>query len=148
MTDQDHSVLFACGLNRVRSPMAAVLAQSLSGGRLRADSCGVSVDEDTLIDPFAWVVMDELGIDLIGHTPKAFEDLALGNYDVIVSLSPEAQTRARALALGHAANIEEWLTADPTLVAGSRETILEGYRGIRDGLAARIRARFPAFINS
>ncbi len=39
--------------------------------------------------------------------------------------------------------LEYWPTFDPTLATGSRERMLEAYREVRDGLEARIRARFP-----
>jgi hypothetical protein len=39
--------------------------------------------------------------------------------------------------------VEYWPTADPTLAQGSREQILDAYRGVRDGLFRRIKQRFP-----
>ena len=44
MADPPGAVLFACGLNRVRSPMAAGLMRRLFGARVFVDSCGLSVD--------------------------------------------------------------------------------------------------------
>lgn len=138
------AVLFACGLNRVRSPMAAGLMRRLHGGRMFVDSCGLRADADTLADPFVLAVMDEAGVDLSGHEPKAFDELVDDSFDVIVSLSPEAHHRAVEFARTRAVELEYWPTLDPTLATGSRESILETYRQVRDGLEARIRARFPA----
>ncbi len=36
-----------------------------------------------------------------------------------------------------------WNTADPSVVEGARETMLEAYREVRDQLIARIHERFP-----
>jgi protein-tyrosine-phosphatase len=87
--------------------------------------------------------MDELGVDTTHHRPKAFDDLEDDSFDVVVSLTPEAQHRAVELARGRAVEIEYWPTHDPTLASGSRETVLESYRAVRDALEAKIRERFP-----
>jgi protein-tyrosine-phosphatase len=124
--------------------MAAGLMRRLHGARLFVDSCGLRADVDALADPFMLAVMDEVGVDLSGHEPKSFDDLVDDSFDVIVSLSPEAHHRAVEFARTRAVALEYWPTLDPTLAAGSRESILESYRQVRDTLEARIRARFPA----
>jgi protein-tyrosine-phosphatase len=138
------SVLFACGLNRIRSPMAAGLLRRLHGEALAVESCGLIVDPEALPDPFVAAVMDEVGIDLGGRAPKAFEDLADHAFDVIVSLSAEAHHRAVDFARGRNVDLEYWPTIDPTLTFGSREVVLDAYRGVRQSLDERIRQRFPA----
>ena len=136
------AVLFACNHNRVRSPMAEGLMKLMFGVRVYVDSCGLRRDDEPGADPFAAVVMDELGVDLSRHRPKTFDDLEDDNFDVIVSLTPEAQHRAVELARTRALALEYWPTQDPTLALGARETVLEAYRATRDGLAARVRERF------
>jgi len=138
------AVLFACGLNRIRSPMAAGLLKRLGGAGVFVDSCGLRADLDALPDPFVAVVMDEIGVDMSGHSPKTFEDLADESFDLIVSLSPEAQHRAVEFARHQSVELDYWPTFDPTLVTGSRETVLAAYREVRDAMEARIRQRFPA----
>ena len=49
---------------------------------------------------------------------------------------------ARACALRRVA-AKYWPTHAPTLASGSREQILAAYRAVRDGLFAKIKARFP-----
>jgi protein-tyrosine-phosphatase len=136
------AVLFACNHNRVRSPMAESLMKLMFGDRVFVDSCGLRLDEDDEPDPFAVAVVDELGADLSGHHAKTFADLEEGAFDLVISLTPEAQHRAVELARHHAVEIEYWPTQDPTLTMGSRDAVLAAYRDTRDGLAARIRARF------
>ena len=143
MAAEPGPVLFACGLNRIRSPMAAGLMRRLHGPAVFVDSCGVRVDPDAFADPFVAVVMDEIGLDLHDHAPKAFDDLEDEFFDVIVSLSPEAHHRAIEFARGRSVVLEYWPTLDPTLADGSRDTTLAAYRGVRDALDARIRQRFP-----
>ncbi|HEY7901730.1 MAG TPA: low molecular weight phosphatase family protein [Caulobacteraceae bacterium] len=133
------AILFACGLNRIRSPMAAALMRRMAGPEARVDSCGVVADLDLWPDPFAEAVMIEIGLDVSGHAAKTFENLDLEAFDRVISLSAEAHQRA-VDRVGEA-RAEFWPTADPTLASGSRETILNAYRAVRDELAVRIRER-------
>ena len=136
------SVLFACGMNAVRSPMAAALAQQMLGKSIYIGSAGVRRGE---LDPFAVAVMDEIGIDISRHKPVTFEDvddLEGLNFDLFVTLSPPAHHKALELTRIHAAEVEYWPTLDPTGVEGTREQRLDAYRAVRDELMARIRERF------
>jgi protein-tyrosine-phosphatase len=94
-------------------------------------------------DPFAEAVMDEIGLDLASHRPKTFDALEDGSFDLVISLSPEAQHRAVELSRGRAVEIEYWRTFDPTVVEGAREQRLDAYRRVRDELEQRIIRRFP-----
>ena len=89
-----HAVLFACGLNAIRSPMAAALFRQLFGRSAYVGSAGVRKGE---LDPFAVAAMDEVGLDIHKHRPMTFEELEEWeglNFDVIVTLSPEAHHQA------------------------------------------------------
>jgi protein-tyrosine-phosphatase len=138
------AVLFACNQNRVRSPMAEALMKARFPGRIFVDSCGARPEAGDGPDPFVVAVLAEIGIDSVAdHAPKGFDDLEDESFDLVISLTPEAQHRAVELARGRATELEYWPTFDPTLVTGPRETVLEAYREVRDALAARIAARFP-----
>ena len=139
MADLPHAVLFSCTRNAVRSPMAEGLLKYLLGHRVYVDSVGVRPLE---IDPFVVEVMDEIGIDLSKHRPKTFEDLEDTSYDLIISLSPEAQHSAVELTRTMACEVEFWNTLDPSIVEGNREMRLEAYRQVRDQLMRRIEQRF------
>src|SRR5688572_15502509 len=112
------AVLFACTNNSVRSPMAEGLLKYLLGHRIYVDSCGLRSEA---IDPFAVEAMEELGIDIARHRAKTFDDLEDSSYDLIVSLSPEAQHRAVELTRTMACEVEFWPTFDATVIEGSRE---------------------------
>ena len=139
MRDLPDAVLFACTRNSVRSPMAEGLLKHLLGHRIYVDSVGVRVG---VIDPFVIEVMDELGIDLSNHRGKDFESLEDTSYDLIVSLSPEAQHQAVELTRTMACEVEFWNTLDPTIIEGNRATRVQAYREVRDTLKKRIEARF------
>jgi len=138
------AVLFACGMNAVRSPMAAALFAQIFGRAVYVTSAGVKKGE---LDPFAVAVMEEIGIDISRHRPITFEELDEDeglNFDLIVTLAPEAHHRALELTRVSGIDVEYWPTVDPTGAEGSREQRLEAYREVRDQLLARIRQRFVA----
>jgi len=135
-------VLFACGLNAVRSPMAAALLQQMFGRAIYVGSAGVQKGE---LDPFAVAAMEEIGIDIARHKPVTFEELDEVEgliFDLIVTLSPPAHHKALELTRTHSAQVEYWPTVDPTVTEGNREQRLDAYRALRDQLLAQIRARF------
>jgi protein-tyrosine-phosphatase len=136
------AVLFACGQNSVRSPMAESLLQQMFPKALYVKSAGVKKGE---LDPFAVAVMAELGQDISRHKPMTFEELDDWeglNFDLIITLSPEAHHKALDLTRTHAVEVEYWPTVDPTGAEGNREQRLQAYREVCDGLSLRIRKRF------
>jgi protein-tyrosine-phosphatase len=136
------SVLFACAFNSVRSPMAESLLQQMFPHALYVKSAGVKKGE---LDPFAVAVMAELGQDISSHKPTTFEELEDWeglNFDLIITLSPEAHHKALELTRTLAADVEYWPTHDPTNTHGSREQKLAAYREVCDTLSMRIRKRF------
>jgi len=137
------AVLFACGQNSVRSPMAAALARQMFGGTLTVGSAGVRKGE---LDGFAVAAMNEVGVDIAAHEPMTFEeleDLEDGlAYDLIITLAPEAHHKALELTHRLPAAVEYWPTADPTAIEGNREQRLDAYRAVRDQLIQRIKTRF------
>ena len=134
------AILFACTFNTVRSPMAEALAKRLFGHRVFVDSVGVRPGAR---DPFVLGVMDEIGLDLSRHRPKTFENLEDDYYDLIVTLSPEAHHKALEMTRSMACDVEFWPTPDATAVEGSRETMLDAYRAVRDRLDRKLAERFP-----
>jgi len=136
------AVLFACAQNSVRSPMAESLLKQMFPQGLYVRSAGVRKGE---LDPFAVAVMAELGQDISSHKPQTFEELDDWeglNFDLIITLSPEAHHKALELTRTVAADVEYWPTPDPTGTEGSRDQKLSAYRDVCDGLLMRIRRRF------
>lgn len=133
------NILFACTLNAVRSPMAAALMRRLAGEGLYVESAGVKAGA---LDPLAVEAMEEIGLKIGQHRPRCFEDLEDGSFDLVITLSPEAQHKAVELTRTAATLVEYWPTIDPTAVEGSREQRLAAYRAVRDQLAERLKQRF------
>ncbi len=136
------AVLFLCGYNIIRSPMAAALTREMLGGVLRVASAGIRTDEP---DPFVAEVMKEIGIDLSHHKPISLAELQEYegfDFDLVISLSPEAHHAALEFTREHPVEVEYWPTEDPTVVEGSRTQRLDAYRAVRDQLMERIKSRF------
>lgn len=121
--------------------MAEAIMKFLHGHQVYVDSVGVRSGE---IDGFAVAVMDEIGIDLTRHHSKTFDDLEDDYFDVVITLSPEAQHRAIELTRVMACELEFWNTLDPSMIESEdREVKLDAYRQVRDQLMERIKGRFP-----
>src|SRR3954462_3723985 len=134
------AVLFCCTQNAIRSPMAAAMLKQLHGQRIFIDSVGVRAGE---LDAFAIAAMDEIGLDITKHKPRTFDDLEDSSFDLIISLSPEAQHKAVEMTRTMACEVEFWPMFDPTVAEGSRDARLVAYREVRDALRLRILERFP-----
>src|ERR1700758_2037762 len=131
-TTQPLAILFACGLNSVRSPIAAGLFSRLFGRSIYVGSAGVRKGE---LDPFAVAAMAEIGIDISRHKPITFEELDDWeglNFDLIITLAPEAHHRALELTRSTGVDVEYWPTVDATATDGNREQRLDAYRQVRD----------------
>jgi protein-tyrosine-phosphatase len=121
--------------------MAEAIARHYFGKSIYVQSAGVRKGE---LDGFAVAALDEIGIDASRHKPRTLEELEEWeglNFDLIISLSPEAHHAALELTRTLAADVEYWPAPDPTLVQGTRDQRIDAYRDVRDGLAYRIRLR-------
>lgn len=135
------AVLFACGYNAIRSPMAEAIARHYFGKSIYVQSAGVTKGD---ADPFTAAVLEEIGIDAHKHKPRTIEELDDWeglNFDLIVSLSPEAHHKALDLTRTLAATVEYWPLPDPSLTQGTRDQMLEAYRDVRDVLVRQIQTR-------
>lgn len=131
-----------CGQNSVRSPIAAALLRQTGPRGLYVQSAGVRPGEP---NPFAVAVMEEIGIDISGHQPwtvDELEDWEGFNFDLIITLAPEAHHRALEMTATLATDVEYWPTQDPVGTEGRRELQLDAYRSTRDELMRKIRGRF------
>ena len=77
-------VLFVCVHNAGRSQMAAVLTDSMSGGRVHVRSAGSTPASE--INPVVVEAMRELGLDLSQEFPKPLTDEAVEAADVVITM--------------------------------------------------------------
>jgi protein-tyrosine-phosphatase len=135
------AVLFMCGMNSIRSPMAEAIARHYLPKSVYIASAGVRRGER---DPFVDVVLEELGLDLGRHQPHLLDDLEDDYFDLIITLAPEAHHKALELTRSWSVDVEYWPTPDPTVATGTREQILDAYRGVRDHISRLINTRLMA----
>lgn len=133
------SVLFVCGKNSIRSPIAELLARKLLPPNMYIASAGVQRGER---DPFVDAVLIEEGLSLDARQPRELEELADGYFDLIITLTPLAHHTVLERMRGFSVDVEYWPTPDPTLMTGSREQIMNAYRDVRDRLKRQITKRF------
>jgi protein-tyrosine phosphatase len=138
--DLPSSVLFACTMNAVRSAMAEGILKKLHGDRIYIDSAGVRAGEQ---NGYMIEVMAEIDVDMSNHQSKTIETLDDTSFDIIISLSPEAQHSAVELTRWMSCEVIYWATFDPDAIRGRRESQLAGFRQIRDDLVQKIEAKFP-----
>jgi len=129
------SLLFVCGENALRSPMAEAMVKRFHGNRVYVDSVGVRAGP---LDPLAVDVMKEIDIDISAHRAKRLAELDDTSFDLIVTLSPEAHHHALDWSRTHAAEVVYWPVYDPSAVEAGREARLAAYRDVRDMLRTLI----------
>lgn len=137
-TARPGAVLFMCGWNAIRSPMAEAIAKRLLAPDIYVQSAGVRSGER---DPFVDAVLDEVGLSIGRHQPRTLDDLEDDYFDLIVTLTPEAHHAALELTRSNAVDVVYWPTMDPTAATGSREQMLDAYREVRDHLWRLIEER-------
>jgi protein-tyrosine-phosphatase len=132
------AILFMCGLNAIRSPMAEAIARQMLPQGTYIASAGVRAGER---NPFVDIVLSEIGLSLGRRQPQTMEELEDDFFDVIITLSPEAHHAALELTRANAVDVIYWPTIDPSATDGTREQILDAYRGVRDYLLGLIESR-------
>ncbi len=129
------SILFLCGLNAIRSPMAEALARSMLPATVYVASAGVRAGER---DPFVDAVIEEAGLSLRNHRPHTLDELEDDYFDLVVTLAPEAHHKALELTRTQPVDVVYWPMADPSTVTGARDAIMAAYRDVRERLTAQI----------
>lgn len=115
------------------------------GQRAYVQSAGVRNDRE--IDGFAVAACRELGVELERHRARSFEEMQqwgddLGQFDLIVALTPASQRVALELTRYYHLDVEYWPILDPTGLGEGREAKLAAYRLARDQIRDRMLARF------
>lgn len=134
-----HSILFLCGMNAVRSPIAEQIARKMLPRDVFVASAGVRPGER---DPFVDAVLAEAGLSLGDRQPRSLDQMEDDYFDLIVTLSPEAHHRALEMTRSLASEVEYWPMPDPTGIGGTRDQIMASYREVRERLEKRIAERF------
>jgi arsenate reductase (thioredoxin) len=128
-------VLVLCTHNSARSQMAEGLLRALAPDRFEVASAGT---EATRVHPLAIRVMDEVGIDLRGHTSKTVERFVAEPWDVVLTVCDDANERCPIFP-GRVTRLH-WSFEDPSAATGSEDERLAVFRRVRDAIALRLRS--------
>ncbi len=139
------AILFMCGWNAIRSPMAEIIAKRLIQSDIYIQSAGVRAGQR---DPFVDVVLEEVGLEIPRHRPRTLDEIEDDFFDLIITLTPEAHHAALELTRSNAVEVVYWPTLDPTATSGTRDQRLDAYRAARDYLWKRIDTYFADFQGS
>jgi arsenate reductase len=125
--------------------MAEGMMKKFYGHRAYVQSAGVKNDRE--IDGFSVAVCREIGVELARHRARTFEEMQewgddLGQFDLIVALTPASQRVALELTRYYHLDVEYWPIVDPSGLGEGREARLAAYRQARDQIRERILARF------
>lgn len=133
------SILFMCGHNAIRSPMAEAIARVFLPKDIFVASAGILPGAS---DPFVEAVLAEKSLSLGKHRPQTLDDLEDVYFDLIITLSPEAHHFALELTRTMPVEVEYWPTFDPSVAGETREQKVDAYRAVRDELERKIHSRF------
>jgi arsenate reductase (thioredoxin) len=131
------SVLFICTANAARSQMAEGLLRARYGNRFEVSSAGT---RQSTVSPRAIIVMKEIGIDISRHRSKTLASVSGDRFDLAVTLCDNAH--AVCPVVPNAKKTIHQGFADPHLTYGTDAEILDGYRRVRDEIAAWIDVTF------
>jgi arsenate reductase (thioredoxin) len=130
------NVLFLCTGNSCRSQMAEGFLRHHSGDRFNVYSAGT--DPAERVHPRAVQVMSEAGIDISGQRPKGVKEylgkLQIRYLIIVCSGADESCPRVFPGVLHRLF----WPFDDPARLTGDEEEVQDGFRRIRDEIAARI----------
>ena len=107
------SIVFVCGGNTCRSPMAVGLARSLLGSGVMVDSAGIDAAVGAKTAPNAIRVMKEMGIDISAHIPRDVSSLDLSKYEYVVAMDSAVASLLEQVGLGEPRSLIVWNIKDP-----------------------------------
>ncbi|MDD1696660.1 MAG: arsenate reductase ArsC [Methanoregula sp.] len=130
-------VLFICTANAARSQMAEGLLRARYGDRFEVTSAGTYQSRVSLR---AIQVMQEIGIDISHHRSKSLDEMSGRTFDLAVTLCDHASRVCPVITCAEMTIHHGF--PDPHLTQGSGEDVMEGYRMVRDEIAAWIDLTF------
>jgi arsenate reductase (thioredoxin) len=127
-------VLILCTHNSSRSQMAEGFLRALGGARFDVKSAGT---EATRVHPLAIRAMDEVAMDIRGHTSKTLDRFLGETWDYVITVCDSANERCPVFP-GRVTRLH-WSFDDPAAVTGTEQERLTAFRRIRDEIEDRLR---------
>ena len=130
-------ILFICTANAARSQMAEGYLRAKYGDLYESFSTGT---RQSSVSTRAIAVMQEIGIDISHHRSKTLQSVRDEPFDLAVTLCDNAHVIC-PIVPGAKKTIHKGFF-DPHLTPGTGEELLDGYRRVRDEIAAWIDSEF------
>jgi arsenate reductase (thioredoxin) len=130
-------ILFICTANAARSQMAEGLLRAKYGDRYEVFSAGT---RQSRVSTRAIAVMKEIGIDISHHRSKTLAEYNGVEFDCAITLCDKAHVICPVVP-GAKKTIHCGFD-DPHLTPGTEKEVLDGYRKVRDEIAAWIDTTF------
>ncbi len=124
--------------------MAEGLARDTFGSLARIYSAGSH--PSGIVHPMAVQVMREIGIDIRRHTSCHWNDLPVGEFDLIITLSEQANQVCSLTPRGNGTR-KHMPFPDPVRLIESPETILQAFRELREQLLEELLPVVETFVN-
>jgi arsenate reductase len=128
-------VLFLCVANSARSQMAEGIARSLAPAGVTVSSAG---SKPSSVNPLAIRALDEIGLDIRGHSSKSVDDVSPDRVEAVITLCAE---EVCPVFLGKARRVH-WGLPDPAGAGATEEEQLQAFRDVRDELRRRLAVVF------
>jgi arsenate reductase len=127
-------VLILCTANSARSQMGEGLMRHMAGDSIDVYSAGTRA---TQVNPFAIEAMQEIGIDISGHTSKSQDQFLTKEFDFVITVCDNVNKNCPRFP-GSGVHLH-WGFPDPASTKGDHDEILASFRTVRDALQERIR---------
>jgi arsenate reductase len=114
--------------------MAEGFLRALGGDRFDVASAGT---EATRVHPLAVRAMDEVAIDIRGHTSKTLDPFLEEKWDYVITVCDSANEHCPVFP-GRVTRLH-WSFDDPSAATGTEHERLEVFRRVRDEIEARLR---------
>jgi arsenate reductase len=122
------SVLILCTGNSCRSHLAEGILRAAAGDLVEVHSAGSK--PAGYVHPKAIQVMQEIGLDISGHTSKHMNDFLNRKITTVITVCGNAD-QACPMFPGQV-NRHHWGFDDPAHATGTEEEILQQFRRVRD----------------
>jgi arsenate reductase len=127
-------VYFLCTGNSCRSQMADGFMQSLGGEKYEVKSAGLEAHG---LNPRAVQVMNEVGVDISGHSSDVIDPDLLNRAHYVITLCGHADEHCPVISNK---NVTKWHWGfdDPAKATGTEEEMMSQFRSVRNAIKSRI----------
>jgi arsenate reductase len=133
---RERNILFLCMDNSCSSQIAEAVARRLAPPKTRVFSAGITPGE---IHPTVGPVMQEVGVDISGQSPKNLASIPISEIDLVITLGI---AKERCPSLPERIKVDHWPVPDMRRVLGGEAAMRAVLRHLRDEIDKKVAALF------